>query len=159
MSIGPHMELVTELLPLIRRDFPLVDPTLLNPYNVNPLLDGEWLEMNATAYALERKASGETTKISWPVFAERGRYDTQAIGKVPVLFAGMFEFDIDFYGAGADSLGAKLAVGVVAVGGQNKRGLVLAAGTGTHTIVGEVTRVMTGKIRVFHSGYQYLTLA
>ena len=157
MSIGPHMELVTELLPLIRRDFPLVDPTILNPYNVNPLIDGEWLELDGTAYALKR-GTGESGKISWPVFAERGRYDTQAIGKVPVLFAGMFEFDIDFYGAGADAVGAKLAVGDVSFGGA-KKGLILAAGTGTHTIVGVVTRVMTGKIRVFHSGYQYLTLA
>ena len=79
-SIAPHLTLITEVMPINRRDFPMADITLLDPTNADPLLDGEWLELNSS-YQLDRKSSGESAAPSWQVFAEQGRYDTQALGK------------------------------------------------------------------------------
>ena len=106
MSLAPNFVLTTEVLPLLRRDFYMADATLLDPNNANPLLDGEWLELNAS-YQLAR-GTGAGAAMSWPVWAERGRYDTQAIGKVPVLFGGFYEAETQI-GASVQS-----AVAVVA---------------------------------------------
>ena len=96
MSYAPHMELITELMPLLRRDFETALD--LNPDTTEPVVDGEWLELNAS-YTLIR-GSGERLVPCFPVFAERGRYDTQAIGKLPVIFGGMYEFDTDLVNSG-----------------------------------------------------------
>src|SRR5512136_1874683 len=94
----PNFELVTELQTLTRRDFPLADPTLLQPIGVNPLVDGEFLELDVN-YKLARVGNiaqvGATkesaTRLVFPVHTERGRYDTQAIGKTNVLYLGSYE--------------------------------------------------------------------
>src|SRR5688500_13639350 len=94
MSNAPRLTLISDLLPIIRRDFDLADPTLLNPVGTNPLLDGEWLQLNSS-YKLTRGAAGDVAVPSYQLFAERGRYDTQSIGKVPVLFIGGYEAETD----------------------------------------------------------------
>ena len=78
MSIAPYMNLISEVLPVQRRDFYMADATLLNPNNANPVLDGEWLQLDST-YKLTRGASGNVAVPSWQLFAERGRFDTQSI--------------------------------------------------------------------------------
>jgi hypothetical protein len=76
MSNAPNLTLISEVLPVQRRDFSLFDPTILNPTAVNPLLDGEWLEID-TNY-LAKRGSGEGTKLAFQVFSLKGQYDTQA---------------------------------------------------------------------------------
>lgn len=143
MSIPPFLELISEVQAIIRRDFYIADPALLNPIGANPLLDGEWLSLD-TNYKLVR-GTGTLTTRSFQVWTERGRYDTQAIQKVTVLFANSYEAETSIVNLTGLAVGDWLMVGDVTVGGLTKKGLIKAAGTGL--VVGSVTRLPTGKVR------------
>ena len=129
-----HFELITEVQQVLRRDFPMNDPTLLNPTSANPLLDGEMVILNS-AYKLIR-ASANSAVPAWAIFAERGRYDTQAIGKVTVLFGHTYEVDTRVF-ASTPTLGAALGCQDATVDSLTK------SGVGTYSsgvILGYVTR-------------------
>lgn len=148
MSNAPFLTLVSELLPVQRRDFYLADSTLLDPNNANPVVDGEWLELDSN-YKLARGSSTQV-KPAWQLFAERGRYDTQAIGKAPVLFIGGYEAETSICDLTALSVGDPLMVADVTVSALTKRGLKKAtASTGANILVfGWVTRLPGGgKVR------------
>jgi hypothetical protein len=149
---GQNFDLVSELQACIRRDFPLADSTLLNPLNTIPLVDGEWMELNSS-YQLAR-GTGESALPSWPVHTERGRYDTQAIGKANVLYMGMYEADTTVCDISGATLGGSLTVQDVTFLGQNHRGLKLKAG-GVKMVVGFITKLYgsTVKLRVAHFAY------
>lgn len=151
MSFAPNLNLVTEVLPINRRDFYVANPLLLNPNNANPLVDGEWLQID-TSYKLVRGADGSGTHEaivpSFQLFAERGRYDTQAIGKAPVLFIGGYEAECKVADLTGADPGDPLVVQDVTFQGLTRRGLkVLGAGTGEHLIFGYVTRVFADRLR------------
>lgn len=162
---GPNFVLISELQTLTRRDFPLVDPTLLQPLGSNPLLDGEFLELATASYALQRASAGVggthegSNANQWPVSTERGRYDTQAIGKTNVLMLGMYEAETTIANLTSLVVGSALTVQDVTIGGQAKRGLAIltgAAGTGV-VVVGYVSRLPGGgKVRFVHMGNQKL---
>ncbi len=157
MSIAPNFVLISELMSIQRRDFDLAVPDLLNPLNANPLLDGEWLTLN-TSYQLAR-GSGEASRPTWPVFAERGRYDTQAIGKTTVLFGGFYEAETRIANLSGLVAGDLLVVGDVTVDALTKKGLLEAAGAGQHWVVGVVTKAPTGgKVRFWHNGGFQVTI-
>jgi hypothetical protein len=156
MSLAPNFTLISELMSVQRRDFDLAVPDLLNPLNANPLIDGEWLALD-TNYALVR-GSGEAAKPTWPVFAEKGRYDTQAIGKTTVLFGGFYEASSRVYTVGSLAVGDFLVVADVTVDGQTKKGLIEAAGSGQHWVVGVVTKLETGRVRFWHNGGFQITI-
>lgn len=146
MSIPPNLELKTEVQPIHRRDFYVADPTLLNPINANPLVDGEWLELDANYKAV--RGSGEAAVPSWICWAERGRYDTQAIGKVPLLFLNGFEAITKIVDLTGITVGEALVVQNVTIGGLAKRGLAqLGAGAGEHLIIGYATRVFADRLQ------------
>ena len=86
-----NFKLVSEFQTIHRRPFELADPTILKPTNANPLLDGEWCEHTA-AYKMARGA-GIAAVPSFAYFAERGRYEVQAIQKGPFLYLGDYEAD------------------------------------------------------------------
>ncbi|MDD1711149.1 MAG: hypothetical protein LUQ37_09610 [Methanoregulaceae archaeon] len=144
MSTAPYLNLISELLPVQRRDFALEDVSILNPMATTPLVDGEWLELN-DSYQLKR-GSGEAAKPSWVCFAERGRYDTQAIGKTPVLYVNGFEADTAIFAAANMAVGVGLAVDTVTCpnGLTGVRGLKAAVSlaTGEHLLFGFVTRII-----------------
>lgn len=150
----PNLILVTEMQTLIRRDFLLADNTILNPLLAGapgPLLDGEWLELDSTSYKLKRGA-GTGIPAVYPVFVERGRYDTQAIGKVTVLMLGEFEAESKIVDLTDLAVGDHLKVGNVTVGGvANKRGVLragaLGKGASGDVIVGTVTKVLPDRVR------------
>jgi len=151
MSTAPFLTLVTEVLPVNRRDFYISDPTLLNPNNANPLLDGEWLQLDSS-YKAARGADGSGTHEaivpSWQLFAERGRYDTQAIGKAPVLFLGGYEAECKVVDVTGASVGNALVVQDVTFQSLTRRGLkVLGVTSGEHLIFAYVTRVFTDRLR------------
>ncbi len=151
MSTAPFLTLVTEVLPLNRRDFVLANPALLNPNNANPLLDGEWLQIDSN-YKAARGADGSGTHEaivpSWQLFAEKGRYDTQAVQKAPVLFIGGYEAECKICDLTGATVGNALVVQDVTFQSLTRRGLkVLGAGTGEHLIFGYVTRVFTDRLR------------
>ncbi len=157
MSIAPFLTLITEVLPLNRRDMYMADPTLLNPNNANPLIDGEWVEID-TNYKLVR-GTGNSASPAFQVFTERGRYDTQAIGKADILFIGGYEAETTVCDLTGLAVGNQLVVADVTVSGLTKRGLKkLPAASGTYNVVGRVTRLPgSGKVRylVPAAGLQY----
>ena len=154
MSIAPYMNLISEVLPVQRRDFYMADATLLNPNNANPVLDGEWLQLDST-YKLTRGASGNVAVPSWQLFAERGRFDTQSIGKAPVLFIGGDEAETSICDLTGLAVGDGLMVGVVTVGGLTKKGLKKVGSTAatTYVVRAYVTRLPGGgKVRYWMPG-------
>ena len=157
MSVPPNMTLISEVLPVNRRDFSLFDPTILNPTNANPLFDGEWMEID-TNY-LAKRGTGEGTKAAFQVFSLKGQYDTQAIGKTTLLFLGGYEAETTVATVAGLAVGDFLVVSDVSIGGVNKRGLIKAAGAGQHLVVATVTRVIgTTKVRYVHQGVFQITI-
>jgi hypothetical protein len=151
MSTAPFMTLVSPVLPVDRREFILATPSILNPNNANPLLDGEWLQYDATGKGI-RGADGSGTHEaiipSWQVFAERGRYDTQAIGKCPVLYIGGYEAECKIVDLTGADVGDPLVVQDVTFQSLTRRGLkVLGVGAGEHLIFGYITKVFADRIR------------
>lgn len=156
---APLFELITELQATIRRDFPVAVPGILNPLDAAPLVEGEWLELNSS-YQLVRGAAG-VGKVAtvFPIHTEKGRYDTQAIGKANVLFLGMYEAETLVHDAlaGGVTIGDPLMVTDCTVGGvANRRGLAVADGTDDRVIVGFVTKIVgsgqTARLRFVHMG-------
>jgi hypothetical protein len=150
---GPNFVLVTELQTLTRRDFTVASGALLNPFNANPLVDGEFLAIDAN-YQLARGSGEGTDPNVFPVHTERGRYDTQAIGKANVLMLGMYEAETEIYDSTGLVLGGALTVQDVTIGGLVKRGLKLEGVTAGRVRVGFVTKLMTGKVRFVHFANQ-----
>ena len=171
-----NFEPVSDVLPVQRRDFPLADPTLAQPLNALALVDGEWMTLNAS-YKLVRAADvtvlgtagsgGIATARAFPLFAERGRYDTQAISgtKMPVLYRGDYEFDTRIFdasavcGSGAAITAAMqpLKAATIVLGGRNYTGLVGHGGASDASpVLGYVTRLPAsngGKLR-FINGWR-----
>lgn len=165
-----NFEPVTDILPVHRRDFPLADPTLADPANASALIDGEWMILN-TSYQILRAASiagaGNAASIrSFPLWAERGRTDVQAMSgrKMPVLYGGFYEIDTRVFDAAAVVNGGlaittimqPLKVASVSIGGKIYCGLVGTQYSSADPIVGYVTKLPannSGKLR-FVQGYR-----
>lgn len=153
-----NFEPLTDILPVHRRDFQVADPTLVTPSNPAVIVDGEWMTLNAS-YQLVRATDYATVDNtaslrSFPVWSERGRYDSQVLRKLVVLFLGVYECDTRIFDAAATSgSGAAitavmqgLKVATIQPGGGAARkfsGLVGHGGEGTDTdpVVGYVTRL------------------
>ena len=147
MSTAPFLQLISEVLPVQRRDFYLADVTLLNPNNANPVVDGEFLTLDAS-YKLLR-GTGEQATPAWQLFAEKGRYDTQSIGKAPVLWMGGYEAECQVVNTAGCAVGDALVVQDVTFQSLTRRGLAkLGAGGGEHMLFAYVTRVLTSPTRL-----------
>jgi len=168
-----NFEPVSTVLQTQFRDFPLADPTLAQPLNAVALVDGEWMVIN-NSYKLLRAADiatlgtagagGRATLLSFPLFAERGRYDVQAIAgtKMPVIFRGEWEFDTRIFdaaavvgsGAAITTVLQGVKVATIALGGRNYVGLVGHGGSADAApVAGYVTRLSAnngGKLRLIN---------
>lgn len=135
----PNFVLISELQLCQRRDFPLVVPGILNPLDAAPLVEGEWLDMDTT-YQLKRGSGAGTNLAVFPVHTERGRYDTQAVQKVNVLYAGQYEAETLIHGdLTGVNIGDPLMVNDATIGGVSRRALVKA--TTGKVVVGFVTKI------------------
>jgi hypothetical protein len=151
----PNFELITELQTLTRRDFPVEDVTILKPISSLPLVEGEWLELNAN-YHLQRGTGA--SPASFIVHTERGRYDTQAIGKTNVLFAGQYEGETTMFEGVIGSFvpGHMVVLAPITAGPNTGRVGIKDAGAGGaaagSVVVGVVTKVngSSGKVRFLH---------
>ncbi len=160
-----NFEPVSDILPVQRRDFVLADPTLADPLNAVALVDGEWMAIDS-AYKCARAAAIGTpgalaTVRSFPVFAERGRSDVQAIAgtKTVLLWLGDYEFDTRVFdatvalgtGAAITTVMQGLKVATITLGARNYVGLVGHGGSAdTDPVVGYVSRLPAanaGKLR------------
>ena len=143
-----NFELVTEVQGLLRRDFTVADRTLVNPTNANPLMDGEFMNLDSS-YKLIRGADGT---FGMALFAERGRMDVQAIGKVTVLMGGAYEADTRVFTTTSLTLGCKLQIDASAsVDSLTKSGLKLYS---SGEVIGYCTRLPAnngGKLRFFQT--------
>jgi hypothetical protein len=150
----PNFQLVTEIQTLTRRDFYLADETLLQPFNANPVIDGEWLVLNSD-YKLARGSGEGTDPNVFPLFTERGRYDTQAIGKASTLFLGMYEAQTKVIDTTGLVLGSALTVQDVTYQSLTRRGLKLDAAGAGRVRVGFVSKLSDGGyVRFIHFGNQ-----
>lgn len=171
-----NFEPVSDVMPIQRRDFVLADPTLADPLNAVALVDGEWMVLDSS-YKILRAATigtlgtagagGRATLKSFPLFAERGRYDVraQAQPKMPVLFRGDWEFDTRIFdasdavdaGAAITTVLQPLKVATIAIGSRNYCGVVGHGGASDDApVVGYVTKLPAnngGKLRMI-SGWR-----
>lgn len=160
-----NFEPASDILATQRRDFALNDPALADPVNAVALVDGEWMVLN-NAYKIVRGSAigavgDPALQTSYVLFAERGRYDVQAMAvrKMPIIFMGEFEADTRIFnaavviGSGAiiANAGQPLKVATITIGARNFTGLVGHGGAADpHPIVGRVTRLPAsngGKLR------------
>lgn len=158
-----NFEPVSDILAVQRKDFPLADTSLATPTNAVALVDGEWMTLNSS-YQLVRAATVANddelaTLMSFPLFAENGRYDVQALGKTDVLWLGEYEADTTIFdasvalgsGAAITTVLQPLKVATVTIGSRNYVGLVGHGGAADSSpIVGYVTRLPAnngGKLR------------
>lgn len=135
-------KLRSDLAMVIRRDFSLATPDLLKPSNGNPLEMGEFLAFDGS-YHLVR---GDGSAPAFCLFTEKGRSDTQAIGKATVLFLGMYEAETMIYTAAGMGVGLPLKVdAAVFYGGLNRSGLMVhPLGVDTDLVVGYCTHYTVG---------------
>jgi len=85
---------------------------------------------------------------AWPVWAERGRYDVQAIKKIPTLYLNAFEAETLIFDATGLYDGAPLEVADMvypAGSGVLRRGLQLRT---VGLVVGYVTRLYTSPAKL-----------
>jgi hypothetical protein len=143
-----NFRLVTPIEWVYRRDLALADKTLVNPNGTNPILDGEWLMYDNAKHAIRSDGSS----LSWVVFAERGRTDVQALGKVPVLYLGRYEADTLIFDAAGLAHGNALMVADVTYLSTTRSGLKKQAST--PLTIGYVTRMPSvngQKLRFFNT--------
>lgn len=127
---------------LLIKSYAVETPALLNHNNANPLEMGEWLTINANN-RVARAANPGVPPGPFPLYAEKGRSDTQGIsgrGKVPIIMAGSYIGEsIIINVAVAPALGARLEVADVTYLTLTKSGLQTHAG-GANPVVGHVLR-------------------
>lgn len=155
-----NFEPVSNVMHIQTRDFPLVDPDLANPYNALALVDGEWMSIDSS-YKMVRAADASSAgnaaaAQSYPLWAERGRYDVQAQGerKASLLWLGSWEFDTRIFVATSMTLGGLVAVESFTLGTRVYVGLVsngTFAAVGSGITVAYITRLPAnngGKLRI-----------
>lgn len=154
-----NYEPVSDILANQRRDFPLADPSLSDPNGTVPLIDGEWMILDANSAIARATDVGAADGVvpavaqtSYLLFAERGRYDVQSLAtkKMPILWIGDFEGDTRIFsaaqvaasgGAAITLVGQPLQVATITIGSRKFTGLVGHDGGSTNAIVGRVTRL------------------
>lgn len=136
-----NFKLVSEFQTIGRRSFEIDPVGILDPNNAQPLVDGEWLQLTATTYKMTR-GSVEATVPSYCFFAEKGRYETQALGKGPMLYLGVYECDTKIMDVTGAAVGDAVSVQDVTLSAIVRRALKKATATdGTKYIVGRITRL------------------
>lgn len=132
-------ELVDPVTPLNRGVYVLADKTLLHPDNANPLVAGEFMQLDADGNMIR----GDGSVPAFAVLDGYGRADTQALGSVALLTTGQYIANTYVYDAVASpALGNKLMVATVTNAAKSlasKSGLKIHGG-GTEIICGFVLR-------------------
>lgn len=110
---------------LIRRNFEIANPALLDPSQANSLIDGEYMQLDSS-YKLIRSA--DASKPSFAIIEDRGDYGVQ-VHKRPAVVIGTYVAQTLVYATAIASspFGTALEVGTVnkaSLGGVNRAGLV-----------------------------------
>jgi len=146
MSYVINFKLISEFQTIHRRPFEMSAPEILDPNGLRPIVDGEFLSLTATTYKMKRDGDNNagtpdpSAAPTFAYFAERGRYEVQALAKGPFLYLGWYEADTKIMDAGGAAVGDALEVVDIDIGGIIRRGLKKATGG---YVVGYVTRLPT----------------
>jgi len=160
-----NFEPLSDILHTQRRDYSLADPNLADPVNADALVDGEWMFIN-DAFKLVRAtdvsaAVGSVPAVkrtSYPLFAERGRYDVRALSgvKTDIIQFGDWAADTRIFdatqlaasnGAQITYVGQPLQVATIQIGSKKVSGLVghdgepYGSGAAANAIVARVLRL------------------
>ena len=135
-----NLEIVSDVQDIGRRDFTLANKNDINPTNPACIIDGEFVSLTLD-YQIARSAAGV---LGFAVFAEKGRFDVQAIGKLTVLMYKPYEADTRvFVPGGTLALGQPLSI-AASVDIHDGAGAVrtgLAGASGDQIVLGYVTRM------------------
>lgn len=142
--------LTTPYLDLDTRDFASDVTDAFDPSKAASFVDGEWLMM-ADGYKVKRATTGETGTIAtspgivFPMYAERGRTELQALKKCPVIWRGSFEVRTNVLLAAniPTVLGAPLTLAAGDVFGDGQDRTSFKTATADQYVYGYVTRVET----------------
>lgn len=160
-TLRENFKPVSDVIPVVRRDFIPADRTLVDPSNPLSFIDGEWLTLDSAGklvrpMSVAGAGNAAGTKLCWPLWSENGRYDIQAMAerKCPLLWLNDWEFETRIFDAAAVVGGAGVAitailqpvkVASVSLGGvygtRILSGLVGAGAADTDRVVGYVTRL------------------
>ena len=165
-----NFEPKSDFLSLPRWSFPLADGTLSDPTNAVALIDGEWMCVQDDGLTVVRATDVTTTGAEpstadndfYPVWAEKGRYDTQALSSkmVPLIYGGFWIADTRIFdatavvgsGAAIAHTGQGLKVATIVLSGRKVTGLVGHGGSGDAAkVVARVTKLATvngGKLQI-----------
>lgn len=149
---------VSNILQNQLRDYPIADKTLADPLNALAFVDGEYVSLDANGKLVRACDVTSGTAVgailSFPLFAERGRTDIQAMSerKMPIFLFGDFEADTRIFdatvahgaggGAAISFMGQPLKSGTITLGSRNYVGLIGHGGASdTDPIVGLVTKL------------------
>lgn len=136
---------------VVRAAHPIADAALLDPTNASSLIDGEFVQFNAS-YQLKR---GDTpTQLSYAAIDDRGDTGVQAHKKLSIVQCGGYEANTLVFHTGLTTLGAPVMLGTVnnaATGSVNRAGLIAwVTADPQNLIIGYVTRVASangGRLR------------
>ena len=144
-----NLEIVSDVQDIGRRDFTLANKQDVNPTNPACVIDGEFMSLNID-YQITRSLAGV---LGFAVWAEKGRFDVQAIGKLTLLMYKPYEADTRvFLSGGTLALGGPLSISNV-VDIHDGAGAIrsgLAGTTASQLVIGYVTRMPTnngGRLR------------
>lgn len=144
MSYVINFKLISEFQTIHRRPFELAVPGDLDPNSVRPMVDGEFLELTTTTYKMQRGGDNNAgtpdpgAGPAFAYFAERGRYEVQAIAKGPFLYLGQYEADTKIMDSTGAAVGDALEVVDIDIGGIVRRALKKAT---SGYKIGYVTRL------------------
>jgi len=140
-----NVRLLTPFMTCFKKDFPIA-AALVNPLGTNPVLDGEWMQVDASGNAVRytnnaaqidagHANAGRT--MAFLVFAESGRSDVQALQALPLMLMHEFVGETKIFTAAGLYEGAPLAVKDLTypAGGTTRRGLVLADAASSQVVV------------------------
>lgn len=142
------LELITPVNATFRRDLEMADTTLLDPTSATCLVQGEWLDRNASGKGV--RVTSATSKLPMQVFTQKGDFASQSIGKVTVIQLHAYEADTDMFdGAGVYVSGVtELTVDDFAIDGVTRSALkVAASGNVVHCVYTKAPADNGGKLR------------
>ena len=160
-----NFTLTTPYLDLQTRDFKVSAGVSLDPALAACLVDGEWMQLDPESPAAPSLIRCKDNPVRanglvYPVYAEKGRSEIQALKMVPVIYSGSFEFTTTMFAAkdSTDESAHGWKVGQMATVRQSnifadaeqRSGLVFA-NTTNDVIVAYCTRADAGKERFFAS--------
>lgn len=142
------LNVLSGVIGIYRNDVSVADTTILDPQEVTCLISGEWLASDASGKYV--RVTAATEKIPRQVWADKGDYVVQALGKITTLWSMDYVGETDVYdNAGSYVTGAtELTVDDFTLGGTLRAGLKVAVSTNVvHAVCVKAPQDNGGKLQ------------